>query len=440
MSIFSILFPQTRAAVPQSPANSTPTAIPTPSPAAPAPSAAAVSQSSSSNWRFVSEAEMGITFRNLSNSHEDPSTGWVARFCAGARYPISTRTSFTPALCYSHESLGGLQEATIGSVTARALFNFRAYNLLNLYGGLQLGASHLGATANQNGTTGLIYGNNALAYSANNWALLTALNLGAQVRVINNSHLQMYIGLDYSLGHNSWSLTPDAIDRSPNDPPIPVNSVFHQLTAGLTLSYGSHEANLAPVAAEDAHAAVVQNAPSAVEAAPSSSSEASASSPNPLPSGPTITPPVALAPTAQPTTTPVNVSYADPITFSLSTRSRNAGHNNQAIARYMNAADINVDLLPHNTWVSFEISYSNPRQASVRLSAIGQNEGNGAIRSWRSPFTSTPPPPLNAQQIHALIENLQRAGLPRHARTPHSNFIYLTMSRDANNLITLNSY
>lgn len=424
MSIFSIFLNQPRVASPEA------AAAPAAAPSGAAPTQAQVAQPTvqaapaapvrpHSAWSFATTLDSGLTLRSFRNDHEDPAAGWAVRLCGGPRYQSSPRVSWTPSLCYTHEGFSGIQDATVDTVAARINMGIRLSSGTNLDLGFGIGASLLSATASLDGSTGLLYDNQSLHYSADNWGIHAGGNVGFNGRIYNGESARIFLNAGYSFNFNMWGLTPDAIDRSPTDSAVSVPSVAHMFTGGITILLGrGSQPRLAPApeAARPITTPVAQPAP----AAPEASAPAAA----------------AAAPAAAPTAAPQpSVSYTDPVSFSLPATARNAA-TGMAVSQGMNIEAIDPNLLPNNSRATFLVSYRDNRNGSILFDSHTQVNGSDTINR-RPPSTNIP---MTAQQVHDLMENLKEAGLPRHAATRANHPVRLTVSRDAQGRISLSSY
>lgn len=88
---------------------------------------------------------------------------------------------------------------------------------------------------------GAFYGKNPIKYNFDDKAFGLQWRLCAGVpEIVRTDYFAMGADLCYKMDHSKHELTPDALDRSPSDPAIPVDATSHGVTFGLTFRLGKN--------------------------------------------------------------------------------------------------------------------------------------------------------------------------------------------------------
>ncbi|MFO1518215.1 MAG: hypothetical protein U1F57_00900 [bacterium] len=232
------------------------------------------------------EAAAGYNFSSgFGNNRHDPHKGLQLDFRIG--YPRINLLSngnlyLRPELYVSHSKVSASLEnefgapssssAALTSLGVGATLGYDFWRWTGAFIGFNFGATHVGSTAPEDGESGdqgLRYANNALKYSADNWGPMIAWRVGVKVP---EQKITDWLGLGGSIfyqgKYNSFNLTPDAIDRSPNDPPIGVGNVNHAVMFGLNFTVGDSPTYKSSSSAKQADAPAADSAAPVAPAAP----------------------------------------------------------------------------------------------------------------------------------------------------------------------------
>jgi len=88
---------------------------------------------------------------------------------------------------------------------------------------------------------GAFYGKNPIKYNVDDKAFGLQWRLCAGVpEIVRTEYFAMGADLCYKMDHSKHELIPDALDRSPSDPAIPVDATSHGVTFGLTFRLGKN--------------------------------------------------------------------------------------------------------------------------------------------------------------------------------------------------------